>query len=105
MTRAEVVRHRARDMGGSGSQYSPAGVVGGALLGGAIAGPIGLVGGGLLGSAIGRERSDSTGVPRTVSASVILESPELAYSMTVARDRVEEAEAFVAAVKAAAGLE
>jgi len=32
------------------------------------------------------------------------ESPGLAYSTTVSRDRVEEAEAFVAAVKEAAGL-
>lgn len=102
ITRAEVVRHRSRDLGGSGSESSPTGIVGGALLGGAIAGPVGLVGGGLLGSTIEREGSGSADVPRTVSASVIFESPDLAYSMTVTRDRVEEAEAFVAAVKGAA---
>jgi hypothetical protein len=38
------------------------------------------------------------------SATVTFESADLAYTTTVGRDRVEEAEAFVAAVKAEAGL-
>jgi hypothetical protein len=104
MTRAVVVRHFIRDAGEGHSVASPAGVVGGALLGGAIAGPAGLIGGALLGSTVKREASGADGIPRTVSASVILESPELAFSTTVGRDRVEEAEAFVRAVKDAAGL-
>jgi hypothetical protein len=104
MTRAVVMRHFVRGVGESRSESSPASVVGGALLGGAIAGPAGLIGGALLGSAVKREASGSDGVPRTVSASIILESPELAYSTTVGRERVEEAEAFVRAVKDAAGL-
>lgn len=104
MTKADVARHRRRDSGESVYGASPAGVVGGALLGGALGGPVGFIGGGLLGSAIDRERSEPTGIPRTVSATVTFESPDLAYVARVPRDRVEEAEAFVAAVKGAAGL-
>ena len=108
ITGAEVVRHRSGDAGvgggGGGSYASHAGGVGGALLGGAVAGPIGFIGGGLLGSAIDREDSDETSVPRTVSATVTFDSPDLVYTTMVDRERVEDAEAFVAAVKKAAGL-
>jgi hypothetical protein len=104
MTKAEVRRHRRRDSGEYGSGSSTGGAVGGALLGGALAGPIGLVGGALLGSKAYGGRDTSTGVPRTVSASVTFESPDLAYTTTVGRDQIEDAEAFVAAVKGAAGL-
>jgi len=103
ITRADVTRNRSRDFGETGSESYGAGILGGALIGGAIAGPLGAVGGGLLGSTVKRD-SDGGGVPRTVSATLIFESPDLAYSTTVARDRVDEAEAFVAAVKVAAGL-
>lgn len=103
ITRAEVIRNRSRDHRGTGSETSVAGVVGGALLGGAIAGPLGAIGGGLLGSTLERE-SYGVSIPRTVSATLIFESPDLAYSTTVPRDRVEEAEAFVAAVEDAAGV-
>ncbi len=81
--------------------------MGGALLGGAIGGPIGFLGGALLGGAAGSANQDDTdyaSVPRTVSATVTFESPRLAYSVTIDRDQVEEAEAFVRAVKRAAGL-
>lgn len=78
ITRAEVVRHRSRGTAEGGSDPSPAGVVGGALLGGAIAGPVGLLAGGLLGSTIKQEGSSSAGIPRTTSASLIFESPDLA---------------------------
>jgi hypothetical protein len=104
ITRAEVIRHMSRQGGGARTETSPGGVIGGALIGGALAGPIGLAAGGLLGSTIKRERSGSQGVPRTTSASLIFESDELAYSTVVTRERLEEAEAFVAAVKGAAGL-
>ncbi|MDO9107710.1 MAG: hypothetical protein Q7U89_01790 [Coriobacteriia bacterium] len=101
ITRVEVIRNRSRDHGGTGFETSGAGVLGGALLGGAIAGPLGAIGGGLFGSSVKRESGDDS-IPRTVSATLIFESPDLAYSTTVPRDRVEEAEAFVAAVKGAA---
>ena len=104
MTKAQVLRHRQRDAGGYDSGPSIEGAVGGALVGGAIAGPLGFIGGGLLGSRAYGEHPDPTGVPRTVSASLMFESPDLAYVLRVGRDQVEEAEAFVAAVKAAAGL-
>lgn len=78
--------------------------MGGALLGGAIGGPVGFLGGALLGGAAGSGDTDYTSVPRTVSATVTFESPRLAFSVTVDRDQVEEAEAFVRAVKSAAGL-
>lgn len=104
MTKAEVVRHRSRDSGGYGSEPPAGGAIGGALLGGALAGPIGFIGGGILGANAYGGHEEPTGVPRTVSASVMFESPDLAYVTRVGRDRVEEAEAFVAAVKAAAGL-
>lgn len=105
MTKAEVRRNRRRDAGDYVSEPSAGGAIGGALLGGALAGPIGFVGGGILGSQAYGEHSGSSGVPRTVSASVMFESPVLAYVTRVGRDRVEDAEAFVAAVKAAAGLD
>ncbi|MDA3937359.1 MAG: hypothetical protein PF636_11010 [Actinomycetota bacterium] len=103
VTRADIIRNRSRDYGERGSETPGAGILGGALLGGAIAGPLGAVGGGLLGSSVKRERSGG-GIPRTTSATLIFESPDLAHSTTVSRDRVEEAQAFVVAVKAAAGL-
>lgn len=104
ITRAEVIRNRSRGGGQPTSSASAAGVAGGALAGGLLAGPAGLVAGGLLGSTIRRERPPAEGPPRTVSASLIFESPDLAYSVTVGRDQVVEAEAFVAAVRTAAGL-
>lgn len=101
VTRAEVVRNFSRSGGETESGASAAGVAGGALLGGILAGPVGILGGGLLGSTIKRDRHVE-GVPRSTSATLIFESPELAYSVTVSRDRLVEAEAFVAAVKQAA---
>jgi hypothetical protein len=101
ITRADIIRNRSRDYSGSG--YGGSGILGGALLGGAIAGPLGAIGGGLLGSTAERE-SGNNGIMRTTSATLIFESPDLAYSTKVSRDRVEEAQAFVAAVKGAAGL-
>jgi hypothetical protein len=103
MTKAVIVRNRVRPTDAGGSEYAPADAVGGALIGGAIAGPIGFIGGGLLGSSI-RHKHESDSVPRTVSASLMFESPEAAYVTRVSRDRVEEAEAFVKAVREGAGL-
>ena len=106
ITKTEVVRHWNRDASGSdGEEYrSHTGGVGGALLGGAVAGPVGFIGGALLGSAIDRDGSSEPHIPRMTSATVTFESADLAYTTTVGRDRIEEAEAFVAAVKAEAGL-
>jgi hypothetical protein len=109
ITRAEAVRHRSRPAA-SGDRaydgYSPAGAAGGAVIGGALGGPVGFVAGALIGSRLSSDDDPGDrGVPRTVSASLIFESPESAYSTIVSKDRVEEAEAFVSAVKAAAGLE
>jgi hypothetical protein len=101
ITRAEVVRDYSRPGGGIESGTSGAGVAGGALVGGLLAGPIGVLGGGLLGSTIRRDRPVE-GVLRSTSATLIFESPELAYTVTVSRDRLVEAEGFVAAVKQAA---
>jgi len=98
ITRADIIRNRTRDYSGSGYDTSGAGI-----LGGAIAGPLGAIGGGLYGSTAKRE-SRNGGIMRTTSATLIFESPDLAYSTKVSRDRVEEAQAFVAAVKGAAGL-
>ncbi|MCG2807869.1 MAG: hypothetical protein L6413_06330, partial [Coriobacteriia bacterium] len=74
---------------------------GGALLGGLLAGPVGVLGGAVLGSTV---RSDSPieGAHRSTSATLIFESPDLAYTVTVSRDRLVEAEGFAAAVKQAA---
>jgi hypothetical protein len=108
ITRAEAVRHRSRPAasGAGYDGYSPAGAAGGAVIGGALGGPVGFVAGALIGSRLSSDDDPGDrGVPRTVSASLIFESPESAYSTIVPKDRVEEAEAFVSAVKAAAGLE
>lgn len=102
VTKAEIVRNFTRSGGGTESGASAAGVAGGALVGGLLAGPVGVLGGGLLGSTIRRERQVE-GVPRSTSATLIFESPELAYTVTVPRDRMVEAEGFVAAVKQAVG--
>ena len=103
ITKAEVVRHWNRDASRGETYRSHSGGVGGALLGGAVAGPVGFIGGALLGSAIDRDGSSEPHIPRMVSATVTFESADLAYTTTVGRDRVEEAEAFVAAVKAGGG--
>jgi hypothetical protein len=103
ITRADIRRNRSRDYGEGATETSGAGVVGGALLGGALLGPVGALAGGLLGSSVKR-KSDDVIVPRTVSATVTFESSELAYSSLIPRDRIEEGEEFVAAVKGAAGL-
>lgn len=108
ITRAEAVRHRSRPAAGERGHdgYSPVGAAGGAAMGGALGGPVGFVAGALLGSRVsGDDDPGDRGVPRTVSASLIFESPASAYSTIVSKDRVEEAEAFVSAVRAAAGLE
>lgn len=101
ITKAEVVRNFSGSGGGSESGTSAAGVAGGALVGGVLGGPVGMLGGGLLGSTIKRDRA-TEGVRRSTSATLIFESPELAYTVTVSRDRMVEAEAFAAAVKQAA---
>ena len=106
LTSAEVVRHRSR---GEAEEYhsgygSHAGAIGGALVGGALAGPAGFLGGGLLGSTFDGERGDSDSVPRTVSATVRFDSPSLSYMTEVDRADAVDAEEFVKAVKKAAGL-
>jgi hypothetical protein len=87
ITRADIRRNRSRDYGEGATETSGAGVVGGALLGSSV-----------------KRKSDDVIVPRTVSATVTFESSELAYSSLIPRDRIEEGEEFVAAVKGAAGL-
>jgi hypothetical protein len=103
ITKVDVILNFSRDHRERGSENSGAGILGGALLGGAIAGSFGAIGGGLLGSAASYENGDED-YPRATSAVLIFESPDLAYSTRVSRDRVDEAQAFVAAVQNAAGL-
>lgn len=100
ITKAEAVRNFSHSGGGTESGTSAAGVAGGALVGGLLAGPVGMLGGGLLGSTIRRDHHVE-GVPRSTSATLIFESPELAYTVTVSRDRLVDAEGFVDAVKQA----
>lgn len=100
ITKADIIRNRSLEYGGSGYRASGEGILGGTLIGGAVAGPLGAIGGGLLGSAAEQE-SGNNGIMRTTSATLIFESPDLAYSTRVSRDRVEEAQAFVDAVKGA----
>lgn len=103
ITTVNIILNFPPDHSQEGSQNSGAGILGGALLGGAIAGSFGAVGGALLGSAASYENGDAD-YPRPISATLIFESPGLAYSTRVSRDRVEEAQAFVAAVQEATGL-
>ncbi|MBU4556813.1 MAG: hypothetical protein KJ747_08085 [Actinobacteria bacterium] len=101
ITKAELVRNFSHSGGGTESRTSGADIAGGALLGGLLAGPVGVLGGAVLGSTV---RSDSPieGAHRSTSATLIFESPDLAYTVTVSRDRLVEAEGFAAAVKQAA---
>lgn len=57
---------------------------------------------GLYGSTPERD-SGNNAIMRTTSVTLIFESPVLAYATKVSRDQVEEAQAFVDAVKGAAG--
>lgn len=102
LTAAEVVRHRSRDGGTPRDSYNAE--VAGAVLGGAAYGVAGVIGGALLGNALARDNAAGTGVPRTVSATMTFVSPGRTYSRTVDRIHASDAEAFVAAVKQAAGL-
>ncbi len=103
ITKADIILNFSPDHRERGSENSGAGILGGALIGGAIGGTFGAIGGGLLGSASSYESGDGDW-PRATSATLIFESPDLAYSTTVSRNRVEEAQAFVAAVQKAVGL-
>ncbi len=91
ITRADMIRNRSLEHGGSGYRASGEGVLSGTLIGGAVAGPLGAIGGGFLGSTVEQE-SGNNGIMRTTSATLIFESPSLAYSTKVSRDRVEEAQ-------------
>ena len=102
ITRADIIRNRTPEYGGSRYDISGEKIAAGTLIGGAIAGPLGAIGGGLYGSAPVREKGNNA-IMRTTSATLIFESPALAYSTKVSRDQVEEAQAFVDAVKGAAG--
>lgn len=106
ITRADIIRNRSLEYGGGGYHASGTGtgtgILSGTVIGGAIAGPLGAIGGGLFGSAVEQE-SGNSGIMRTTSATLIFESPDLAYSTKVSRDQVEEAQAFMDAVKDAAG--
>jgi len=103
INKVDIILNFSQNQHEKGCENAGAGILGGTLLGGAIAGPFGAIGGGLLGSAASYESGDDDYPPPT-SATLIFESPELAYSTRVSRDRVEEAQAFVAAVQEAAGL-
>jgi hypothetical protein len=105
ISQADFVRNTSAVAGAPGSPTtSTAGVVGGAVIGGVVAGPVGAVAGGLAGSTI---KTDSRGEPaysRTVSATITFRSDELVYATEVPVFDVEDAEAFVAHVRSAAGL-
>ena len=83
---------------------SPAGVVGGAVIGGVVAGPVGAVAGGLVGSAIKTDSPGEPGYERTISATITFKSADLEYTSEVQVFDVGDAEEFVADVRRAAGL-
>lgn len=102
ITRADIIRNRSPEYDGSGYHTSGEKILAGTLIGGAIAGTLGAIGGGLYGSTPERE-SGNNYIMRTTSATLIFESPDLAYTTKVSRDQVEEAQGFMDAVKGAAG--
>jgi len=108
ISKAELIRQSVDDSEAeqsSPSSPSYAGAVGGALVGGAVAGAAGAVGGALLGSTLDRNDAGAEEeVHRTVAATIKFASPELAYTTTVRVSRVQEAQEFVEAVQQAAGL-
>jgi hypothetical protein len=102
---ADFVRNTTAEAGTPGARTtSAAGVVGGAVIGGAVAGPVGAVAGGLAGSTIKTDSPGEPGYERTVSATIAFQSGDVVYTTDVPVFDVEDAEAFVAEVRSAAGL-
>jgi hypothetical protein len=69
-----------------------------------VAGPVGAIAGGLAGSTIKTDVPGEPGYARTISATIAFRAGELSYSAEVPVFDVEDAEAFVAEVRSAAGL-
>ena len=102
---ADFTRHTVAEPGTPGSRTaSPAGVVGGAVIGGVVAGPVGAVAGGLVGSAIKTDSPGEPGYDKTISATMAFKSSDLEYTSEVQVFDVSDAEEFVADVRRAAGL-
>jgi len=100
---ARIDRIRVSEHHEESASTSPTAVVGGAVAGGLIAGPAGAVGGALLGS-YAKENDPEVDIPRTVSATMVLEGETLSRTVDVAIRDTGTAEEFVAAVRKAAGL-
>ncbi len=105
LSTADFHRNTVAEPGTPGSQTaSPAGVVGGAVIGGVVAGPVGAVAGGLVGSAIKTDSPGEPGYNMTTSATISFKTTALEYTTEVPVFDVEDAEEFVAEVRSAAGL-
>jgi len=100
---ARIDRVRVSEHHEESSSTSPVAVVGGAVAGGLIAGPVGALGGALLGS-YSKDSDPEVDIPRTVSATMVLEGDSLSRTIDVPIRDTGTAEEFVAAVRKAAGL-
>lgn len=105
ISKADFTRHTVEENGTPDSETTSAVAVGGgAVVGAVVAGPVGAVVGGLAGSTVKTERPGEAPYRRTLSATIAFEAGDVSYSTDVAVFDVEEAEAFVDAVRSAAGL-
>jgi hypothetical protein len=87
----------------SGSSYGR--TVGGAVIGGVLAGGAGALAGAVIGSSTGSYGSDDdVHIPRTVSATMVIETGSEPISVDVPLDQTGHAEEFVAALRKAAGI-
>jgi len=101
ITRAEFVRDAVVGGPGPGGQETAVeAVAGGAVVGGALFGTVGAVAGGLLGSTV-KEDVPGRHHIHTNSVTIVFESPDLTYSMDIAREQEVDADRFVRAVKRA----
>lgn len=78
--------------------------MGGAIAGGVIAGPVGALTGAVLGSKMSYDGDSDVHIPRTVSATMRIESQGAPILIDVPLDQTGHAEEFVAALREAAGL-
>lgn len=105
IAQATFVRNTEAEGAEAPTDSNAPGIVGGAIVGGVIAGAAGAVVGGVVGSHVTTETGGSAAYALTTSADISFAADDVAYSTRVDVFDVEAAEEFVQEVRRAAGLE